>query len=169
MTDVKKELEELAAKSAPKEVEPSELVKSMDSFIKLYEDIEVETPKIDLDEVIAFRNGLFAAENAVTSYKKEIGSLIGEMNGKTERIIKFTEVIQEGQAANQEMFVTLQHVGAIFNRMFDDISEAAKDTDFVDAGAITKILNNNKKFEIDESVFEEEVDVRHSVDTSYEG
>lgn len=167
--ETKKELETLAANSTPKEVEPSELVKSMDAFIKLYEDIEVETPKIDLEEFKTFRAGLFQAENARAAYEKEVKAQIVIMNEKTDRIIKFNEVIGAGQAANKEMFVTLQHVGAIFNKMFDKISEAAKGTDFVDAGTIAKILNENKKFEIDESVFEEEVNVIHTTETSFEG
>jgi len=115
------------------------------------------------------RAELFAKLNYIKSLQSINKENIEELNTKVEKIIKLNELLAAGQAASQEMFVTLQHVGAIFNKMFDEISESAKDTDFVDSGAITKILNNNKKFEIDESVFEEEVLVQHSVDTSFEG
>ena len=115
------------------------------------------------------RAELFAKLNYIKSLQSINKENIEELNTKVEKIIKLNELLAAGQAASQEMFVTLQHVGAIFNKMFDEISESAKDTDFVDSGAITKILNNNKKFEIDESVFEEEVLIQHSVDTSFEG
>ena len=129
-------------------------------------DTTIEIPIADLKEV---RADLFAKTNYIKALQAENKQNIEDLNVKVERIIKLNEVLAGGEAANREMFITLQHIGGIFNKMFDDISEAAKDTDFVDAGAITKILNNNKKFEIDESVFEEEVNIVPKIDTSFEG
>ena len=126
--------------------------------------------KDNADEFLAkIRAELFAKTNFVKSLQAVNKEQILEINEKVEKLIEFGNILQEGSAANMEMFITLQHVGGIFNKMFDEVSAAAKDTDFVDAGAITKILNNNKKFEIDESVFEEEVLIEHSTDTSFEG
>lgn len=125
--------------------------------------------EIENDFLDKIRAELFAKTNFVKSLQAVNKEQILEINEKVEKLIEFGNILQEGSAANREMFITLQHVGGIFNKMFDEISAAAKDTDFVDAGAITKILNNNKKFDIDESVFEEEVLVEHSVDTSFEG
>lgn len=136
---------------------------------KLLQTSTESTLEIDVSDLKEFRDELFAKLNYITSLQDINKQNIEDMNVKVERIIELREMLEQGNAANREMFITLQHVGAIFNKMFDDISEASKDTDFVDAGAITKILNNNKKFEVDESVFEEEVLIEHTTDTSFKG
>lgn len=154
-----------------KEIELSETVKEMDNYIKESNyDGKSEAPlNMNATDLLKFRNELFKAQNYNKALIAGDKAHIQEMNEKVERIIEFRELLDQGNAANREMFITLQHVGAIFNKLFDDVSELAKGTDFVSAGDLTKLLNEGKKFDIDESVFEEEVQVITNVDTSFEG
>jgi len=164
--------------SEVKEVELSETVKSMDEFIKDFESVdygvflkegEVDSRIQELQDLKDFRAALFASENYVKSLIKSSKESIIELNEKVDRIIKLKEVAGELQEVNKQMYVQLQRVGGIFNQFHDDMSAAAKDTDFVDAGSVAKILNNYVRFQVDEDVFAEDEIIKVDTDTSYEG
>lgn len=149
-----------------KEVERSKEVIEMDEILEADgEDGTIEVHGCDFKK---YRDELFKKTNYVTALRKEVSGQIKQLNEKTNRIIQFRGLCESLQENVDQFHHQANLVGQQFNELHEKLSGLAEGTDFVDTGALLKLLNDYKTYDIDKSVFVEEI-TEIKVDTDYKG
>lgn len=138
----------MSEETKPKEL--PELIKELDSFIR--DDLDANADTYELIKRV--RAELFAKFNYVDVLVEENRKQLTELNEKTDRIVNLIDIVKEAQRSLDSQYLTINTLGKRTNDLVDSLRACST------LEAVQELLSSQTKYDIDESAFIQESDIK---------